>query len=49
MPAWAIITIVGLVNLIIGGILYAVMHRFVLHKIDEGQSSSYTPVRIDEV
>lgn len=49
MPAWAIIAIVALGNLIIGGILYAVMYRCVLYKIDEHQSSSYTPVRIDEV
>lgn len=48
MPAWVIIVIVALANLIIGGILYAVMHRVVLHKIDD-QSASYTPVRIDEV
>lgn len=48
MPAWVIIAIVALVNLIIGGLLYAVMYRVVLHKMDN-QSASYTPVRIDEV
>lgn len=50
MPAWVIIAIVALGNLIIGGILYAVMHRVVLHKInDNSPGTTYTPVHIDEV
>lgn len=50
IPAWAIIAMVALANLIIGGILYAVMHRVVLHKInDNSPGTTYTPVHIDEV
>ncbi|XP_059619864.1 uncharacterized protein LOC132263878 [Phlebotomus argentipes] len=48
IPAWAIIVAVALANLIVGGILYAVMYRLVLSKNASSQNS-YTPaMTIDE-
>ncbi|XP_055715312.1 uncharacterized protein LOC129809493 [Phlebotomus papatasi] len=47
IPAWAIIVAVALANLIVGGILYAVMYRFVLSK-DVSSQNSYTPARTME-
>ncbi|GAB0093008.1 hypothetical protein DMENIID0001_080600 [Sergentomyia squamirostris] len=48
IPAWAIIVAVALANLVVGGILYAVMYRCILSDKASSQNS-YTPaMTIDE-
>ena len=47
IPAWAIVCIVGLVNLLIGGILYAVLRKVIVDAPAENVNS-YAATRLDE-
>uniref|UniRef100_A0A182VZ14 Uncharacterized protein n=1 Tax=Anopheles minimus TaxID=112268 RepID=A0A182VZ14_9DIPT len=47
IPAWAIITIVAIVNLLIGGIAYLIFRKVVLNAPIENVTS-YTPAMQDE-
>jgi len=47
IPAWAIIVIVALCQLVIGVVLYFVMRKFVLS--GTSNSNSYTPAMMDDV
>ncbi|XP_059476291.1 uncharacterized protein LOC132197195 [Neocloeon triangulifer] len=41
IPAWSIIVIMAVVIIIIGGVLYAVMNRFVLGSVPENRRPLY--------
>ncbi|KAG4074388.1 hypothetical protein HA402_000367 [Bradysia odoriphaga] len=47
IPAWAIIVIVALCQLVIGVVLYFVMRKFVLS--GTSNTNSYTPAMMDDV
>jgi len=47
IPAWAIIVIVALCQLVIGVVVYFVMRKFVLS--GTSNSNSYTPAMMDDV
>lgn len=49
IPAWAIIVLCAIANLLIGVILYFVMRKLVLSGTTTSNSNSYAPAMVDDV
>lgn len=48
LPGWVLIVITGILNIIIGGIIYVVMRKVVLSSSNQTHSNSYTPGLLSE-
>ncbi|XP_015609951.1 uncharacterized protein LOC107274902 [Cephus cinctus] len=49
IPAWAIVLVAGIGMLIVGGVLYALLKKFLIDVADSNDARAYQPAMQDEV
>ncbi|XP_075162555.1 hoka [Haematobia irritans] len=49
IPGWALVTLIGISELLLGAILYFVLYKFILSKDYEPTTNTYAPAATNEV
>lgn len=49
IPGWALVTVIGIGELLLGAVLYFVLYKFVLTKDYEPTTNTYAPAATNEV
>lgn len=49
IPGWALVTLIGISELLLGAVLYFVLYKFVLTKDYEPTTNTYAPAATNEV
>lgn len=49
IPGWALVTLIGISELLLGAVLYFVLYKFVLSKDYEPTTNTYAPAATNEV